>query len=106
MDSGCIDHIVNDASYFYSYVDLKKPINVKVGNNEYVLATKMGKIMCNFYGKRANVSNVFFVQGMGKNLLSVSALTNKGNEVIFKMDYAKVFNANNKLVFYSKKVNK
>jgi len=40
LDSGCIDHIINNESYFTNYVYLKNPITVKEGNGRSVQATK------------------------------------------------------------------
>lgn len=106
LDSGCTDHIVNDDKYFYSFVNLKNPVSVKVGNNECVMATKVGKIMCDFNGHKANVTNIFYTKEMGKNLLSCSALTSKGNKIIFDRDFAKVYNTSGNMILQSEKMNK
>ncbi|KAK7582221.1 hypothetical protein V9T40_013666 [Parthenolecanium corni] len=99
IDSGCTDHITNIDKYFCQYIVLKKPVTVKVGNNKFEKATKVGNILCNFNGTKVMIRNVYFCSEMCKNLISVSTLTKLGNVAIFYDECAEIFNSNNKLLF-------
>lgn len=48
LDSGCSDHIINDDTYFSEFVNLKSPINVKVGDGRTLKGTKVGKVFTYF----------------------------------------------------------
>ena len=45
LDSGCTDHIINNEDYFDKCVELKKPVNVYLGNKSVVKATKVGTVI-------------------------------------------------------------
>ncbi|KAK9751518.1 hypothetical protein QE152_g4930 [Popillia japonica] len=57
LDSGCSDHIINNDKYFSDFVELKKPVNVKVGDGRCLKATKIGNVIHNFnvFGKKVAV---------------------------------------------------
>lgn len=59
LDSGCSDHIVNNDSFFYEYVLLKNPVDVKLRDGRIVKATKVGKINTSFeaYLKNRTLAN-------------------------------------------------
>lgn len=101
MDSGCTDHIINNASYFDDYVNLKTPIDVKIGDGKILKATKIGKIETDFVVNNnkmpINISNVFYVKEMDRNLISYAKVTNK-NKIISVGDTSKIFNEHNVLI--------
>lgn len=39
--SGCTDHIINNDTYFYNYIDLKIPVDVKLPAGNILKATKV-----------------------------------------------------------------
>lgn len=67
LDSSCTDHIINDASYYTSFENLRVPINVKVGDGRNIQATKVGKVLTNFItnNKKRDVmmNDVFYLKG-------------------------------------------
>ncbi|CAD7079065.1 unnamed protein product [Hermetia illucens] len=77
LDSGCTDHIINDDKYFENFKILEKPVNVYLGDNSYVKATKIGNVISYFdvYGKKVKIDmkNVFYVENMHLNLLTAIA---------------------------------
>lgn len=106
LDSGCTNHIIKNDSYFYSSVELKTPLQVKLGNGDTIEATKIGNVMCKFADITVDIKNVYFVPEIGRNLLSISAMTNQGNKVTFKNDIAEIHNKNGDFVCYTKVHNK
>ena len=80
---------------------LKKPINIHLGDNRSVKATKIGNVLSTFnvYGinNKVKMSNVFYAKDMKMNLISVSKLTEKNNMIILKGISAKIKDKNNKL---------
>ena len=43
LDSGCTDHIINDVNYFDKSIDLKESVNIYLGDNRSIKATKIVK---------------------------------------------------------------
>ncbi|CAD7094238.1 unnamed protein product [Hermetia illucens] len=85
LDSGCTDHIINNDKYFENFKILEKPVNVYLGDNSYVKATKIGNVISyfNVYGKKVKIEmkNVFYVENMHSNLVSYSKIT-ENNKII------------------------
>lgn len=44
LDSGCSNHIVNNEKYFERCIVLKKPVDIYLGDNRSVKATKIGNV--------------------------------------------------------------
>lgn len=65
LDSGCTDHIINNEDYFEKCILLKEPVNIYLGDNSYIKATKIGNVVSYFdaFGERneVNMRNVFFL---------------------------------------------
>ena len=62
LDSGCTDHIVDDEEYFENSIVLKEPVNIYLGANRYIKATKIGNVsFFDAFGEKneVNMSNVF-----------------------------------------------
>lgn len=102
LDSGCSDHIVNSDKYFYKVIDLKNPVNIKVGDGFQLKANKIGNIFVYFNVSnkliKTEIKNVYYVQNMKQNLLSVSCIINSNNSVIFKNDTVKIYNCKEELI--------
>ena len=66
IDSGCTDLIINVDNVFDEYVELKQPVDVKLGDGHVLKATKVGKVNVIFqvYGSdvRVTLCNVFLCQ--------------------------------------------
>ena len=60
MDNGCTDRIINSEDYFDKCIDLKEPVNIYLGNNRYIKATKIGNVVSYFhaFGKQKEVNMV------------------------------------------------
>ena len=76
IDSGCTDHIVKSDNYFEKFTILKNAVNVKLPDGKLLKATKIGNMKIkvkNYYSEKQIVlSNLYYVEGIKQNLLSVS----------------------------------
>lgn len=72
IDSGCTDHIITSDKFFCQYAVLKSTVTVKVRNNKFEQATKVGNILCIFNGIKEMILNVYFCEKTCINLISVS----------------------------------
>jgi len=109
LDSGCIDHIVNDESYFENSIVLKESVNIYLGDNRSVKATKIGNVVSYFdaFGNRneVNMRNVFYAKDMKANLISYGKLTDK-NIIISKGNVTKIIDENNRVIAVAFKENR
>ena len=98
LDSGCTDHIINSEDYFNRCIDLKEPVNIYLGDNRYIKATKIGNVVSYFDAFRkqndVNMSNVLYAEKMSTNLISFGKLTDN-NKIISKGNIAKIIDTNN-----------
>ena len=101
LDSGCTDHIINNVNYFDKSIDLKEPVNIYLGDNRSIKATKLANVISYFeaFGKQneINVDNVFYAKKMSANLISLGKLKDNRNTVISIGNIAKVIDEDNKL---------
>lgn len=97
VDSGCTDHIVNDASIFSSFMELKEQINISVAKQgECMIATGIGTIstylVVNNVKTYCTLKNVLYVPNSRRNLLSVKKLERNNNSVLFEDGQVKIIN--------------
>ena len=109
LDSGCTDHIINNVNYFDKSIDLKEAVNIYLGDNRSIKATKLANVISYFetFGKQneINVHNVFYAKEMSADLISLGKLTDNKNTVISKGNIAKVIDEDNKLTAVAVKEN-
>lgn len=108
LDSGCTDHLINTDKHFYEFVDLKTPAKVKLPDGKEIKATKLGNIKVKFNHKFGNskitLQNVYYVEGIKRNLLSYSKIT-KTCTIVSKNHYSKIYDQNRLLLAEARKVN-
>jgi len=80
IDSGATDHICNKHKDFFSLKRLSSPIRVVLRDDTVVLAYGVGSINLS---PQILLNCVLFVPDFGTKLLSVSAVTQLGYQVIF-----------------------
>ncbi|XP_049397273.1 uncharacterized protein LOC125861406 [Solanum stenotomum] len=99
MDSGCSRHMNGDTLNFLS-LEAHQDGGVSFGGGKKGFILGISKI-----GRRADhsIDNVHYVDGLKYNLLSVSQICNKGNEVKFMSDRCLVTNCATKRVVMSAK---
>ena len=109
LDSGCTDHIINDERYFEKCIELKEPVNIYLGNNSPLKATKIGNVISYFdaFGtsNEVNICNVFYVKEMNANLLSFAKLTDN-HTIVSKGKYSKIIDNSDRVIAVAYKENR
>ena len=99
LDSGASRHMTSNRDWYSSWTPLQEPINVVVGNNARCPAKGTGTISLKATtGETKHLSQVLYVPDLKKNLLSISALTDKGLDVRFKKSGAEITDSAGKVV--------
>jgi hypothetical protein len=81
IDSGCTNHMTGEKRMFSSYVKNKDPQDsIIFGDGNQGKVKGLGKIAIS---SEHSISNVFLVESLGYNLLSVSQLCNMGYNCLF-----------------------
>jgi hypothetical protein len=81
IDSGCTNHMTGEKKMFTSYVKNKdSQDSIIFGNGNQGKVKGLGKIAIT---SEHSISNVFLVESLGYNLLSVSQLCNMGYNCLF-----------------------
>jgi hypothetical protein len=76
IDSGCTNHMTGEKKMFTSYVKNKDSQDLIIfGDGNQSKVKGLGKIAIT---SKHSISNVFLVESLGYNLLSVSQLCNMG----------------------------
>ena len=102
LDSGCSRHMTGDRSSFVTLAPSEKRYVTYGDNNK-------GKIIGE--GSIGNTSNlilndVLLVEGLEHNLLSISQLCDKGNEVLFTSNHCVIHDSmDRKIKFFGKRFN-
>ena len=110
LDSGCTDHVINNDKYFDNYIELKKPLNIYLGDNRSIKAAKIRNVLSYFeaFGKfnEINIKNVFYSKEMSNSLISYGKITDNNTNAP-KGDQSKIFDKFGKLttvVFIKQKI--
>jgi hypothetical protein len=81
IDSGCTNHMTGEKKIFTSYVKNKDSQDAIIfGDGNQGKVKGLGKISIT---SEHSISNVFLVESLGYNLLSVSQLCNMGYNCLF-----------------------
>ena len=90
IDSGATKHMTSEKDLIVDYVQNPQPSEIFLGDNRMIRALGEGKVSLEFYdGSNVltmELYNVLYVPEIAKNLVSVSAMTGKGAEVLFEND--------------------
>jgi len=100
LDSGFSRHMIGEKSMFLT-LTMKEEGNVKFGGNQ------SGKIIGtgNFGNSSISIYNVWLVDGLEHNLLSISQFYDNGYDVIFEKTNRTIINKDNKsIVFKGKRI--
>jgi hypothetical protein len=100
LDSGATTHMVNDKKWVKNFVPVKDSITV--ANNSKMKVSGKGNVQLfvkNGSSKsEIKVRNVLVVPGLATNLLSVSAMTDKGHSIKFKKSKCYISDIKGKLI--------
>ena len=91
IDSGATDHMSYEQGDFISLKRLNPSVQVVLGDNTAVYAHGMGSI---YLSPHVYLTRVLYVPDLGTRLLSVSAVTRLGYEVIFDRSGCKIWKDN------------
>ena len=102
LDSGCLEHIVNNYKFFEKYVNLENHVDVELPNGKILKATKIGNVKTYFKTydneNEIDIKNVYYVKDIGKNILNFSRITKNNCTIVAKNNNAKIFDQNKKLI--------
>jgi len=101
LDNGCSRHMTGDKTKF-AKLELKDECFMTYGDKN------KGKILGNGVirnGSSFNIKNVFLVEGLKHNLISISQLCDKGYKVVFEPSHCLIFYACGSIVLVGKIVN-
>ena len=97
IDSGASQHMTNSKASMVHYQEFSSPELVRMGNNYEVKAYGKGNIWIEVKAegvyKPAELVDVLYVPALGKNLFSVSAVTKRGNTVLFEKGKCTILNS-------------
>ncbi|GLJ06695.1 hypothetical protein SUGI_0045450 [Cryptomeria japonica] len=99
IDSGCSHHMTGDQRKFLSLKEFDGGV-VRFGNDSPYMVNGKGSIPLN--GKRS-VDDVYWVEGLKHNLLSVSQLNDRGYPLEFKNGMCKIYGNKGELIATEKK---
>lgn len=94
IDSGCSHHMTGDRSKFLSLKEFDGCV-VKFDNDSPCMVKGKGVISLN--GK-SNVDDVYWVEGLKHNLLSVAQLNDRGYPLEFRNGMCKIFDNKGELI--------
>lgn len=90
-DSGCTRFMMRDKEYFSSCSELVQPVPISLANNSSASGTHSGTIeLVSNVGCDLSLTEVLFVPGLRRNLLSVRKIASRGYDVVFKKDLVEI----------------
>ena len=88
FDTGATHHMTHQQSWLSDFQELATPFNVFLGDDSHYRALGHGKIIIQLPdGRFTQIKEVYYVPGLTKNLLSVSAATANGSSIEFHHDH-------------------
>jgi hypothetical protein len=84
IDSGDSRHMIGDCRNFSSMKEKKTPHKVELGDEKSYVVKGIGQATIKMESCNSiHLSNIFYVSGLKKNLVSISYLEEKGDRVAF-----------------------
>ncbi|GAU44523.1 hypothetical protein TSUD_82300 [Trifolium subterraneum] len=97
IDSGCSNHMVGTKEWLFDFDESFRE-SVKLGNDSKMAVMGKGNVKLSIEGKLHVISDVYYLPGLGNNLLSVGQLQQKGLTVIFRNDMCQWFHEEKGLI--------
>ena len=109
VDSGATCHMCHDEKSFLALYQLKKPIDVILGDGHSLTATGKGKVILemmlpNGESKSCTLHDVLYVPKLAYNLISVTKASQNGKVVKFTKSASYILDKNHKMVAKATKV--
>lgn len=107
LDSGCTSHLCSSKENFIEYEDEKQNSYLKLASENHTTEIKgSGKVQLTLARNNLiNLTNTLHVPSLTTNLMSVSKITDKGHEVLFKRNEALVINPRKHVILKARKEN-
>eukprot|EP00253_Pinus_taeda_P035324 PITA_35324 len=84
LDSGASFHMTDDKSFFNTLEEKDLKILIEMGNDEKYSVSGVGTVYFQReHGARITLTDVKYVKGLKKNLVSIAMLEDKGYDVVF-----------------------
>ena len=87
IDSGATKHMTFEKDLIFDFMKYEQPSKIYLGDNRVIEAYGQGKVRLSCYDEsdavQLTLNKVSYVPDLSKNLLSVSAMTQMGAEVLF-----------------------
>ncbi|KAI8114842.1 Retrovirus-related Pol polyprotein from transposon TNT 1-94 [Lucilia cuprina] len=105
LDSGSTSHMSASRGEFSNFKELEKTLNLANENTAKITGVGNMKFCLNERGReeRINVHDVFYVEDLRENLLSISKLTDKGYDVCFYREDAHIIE-NGEIILTAKRI--
>jgi RNase H-fold protein (predicted Holliday junction resolvase) len=101
LDSGCSNHMIGTKEWMFDF-DSNFRETVKLGNNSKMDVMGKGNVKLCIGGKVLVITNVYYLPGLGSNLLSIGQLQEKSLTVVFKNDECQIFHQDKGLLLKTK----
>uniref|UniRef100_A0A251S6V1 Putative zinc finger, CCHC-type, Ribonuclease H-like domain, GAG-pre-integrase domain protein n=1 Tax=Helianthus annuus TaxID=4232 RepID=A0A251S6V1_HELAN len=85
LDSGCSNHMTGNRNLFVN-LDESEQREVRTGDDKKLEVLGCGEVNVRIKGQEKKIPNVFYVNGLKHNLLSVGQLVQKGYDVRFNKE--------------------
>jgi transposase InsO family protein len=90
IDSGCSNHMVGNKEWFFDFDESFRE-SVRLGNDSKMAVMGKGNIKLSIGGRIHVITDVYYLPGLGNNLLSVGQLQQKHLTIVFKDNLCKMF---------------
>jgi hypothetical protein len=97
IDSGCSNHLVGNKDWFFDFDDNFRE-SVRLGNDSKMAVMGKGSVKLSIDGRVHVITEVYYLPGLGNNLLSVGQLQQKHLTIVFKDNVCKMFHDDKGLI--------
>ncbi|CAJ2635107.1 unnamed protein product [Trifolium pratense] len=97
LDSGCNNHMVETKNWLFEFDESFRE-SVKWGNDSKMVVMGKGNVKLNIEGRIHVITDVYYLPGLGNNLLSIGQLQQKGITIIFKNNTCQLFHEEKGLI--------
>jgi hypothetical protein len=101
IDSGCSNHMVGNKEWFFDFDDNFRE-SVRLGNDSKMAVMGKGSVKLSIGGRVHVITEVYYLPGLGNNLLSVGQLQQKNLTIVFKDNMCKMFHDEKGLILTTK----
>ncbi|MCH80483.1 hypothetical protein A2U01_0001252 [Trifolium medium] len=97
LDSGCSNHMVSTKDWLFEFDESFRE-SVKLGNDSKMAVMGKGNVKLSIEGRVHVITDVYYLPGLGNNLLSVGQLQQRGLTIVFKNNVCQLFHEEKGLI--------